>query len=108
MMIGSPGTTHVAVHVIVPPSLKTGTSIIGVWAVNFDELVKHPPSNSEALVAQMITEDEEHLLRGVRRQISQGSWSWINTYYLYAIPVLVVPWHMSAVSHQNISASYEG
>lgn len=41
-------------HVVMPPPLESSAWVVGVIAVDFDELVEHSTSEIEVLVAQML------------------------------------------------------
>jgi hypothetical protein len=52
-----------SIHVVMPPALKGSTGIIGMLAINFDELVKNTTGLVQVLVPKVITENQEYLGR---------------------------------------------
>jgi len=49
--------TYVTAHVVVSPSLESCTGVVGVLAVDLDELVKDTSSEIQVLVSEVLAQD---------------------------------------------------
>lgn len=53
--------TYMSVHVVVLPALECRALIIGVLAIDFDQLVEDTSRTTNIFVAEMVSKDEEDL-----------------------------------------------
>lgn len=95
-----------AVHVSMPPALERCPGVVRELAVDLDKLVQDPSGKVQALVAEMLPQDQEHLA-GVSPTSRCSKTKVTCVDLLYPIPVLVVSGDVGAISDQDVAALFE-